>query len=66
MRAPCRVMLSGCPSDLQGGMPEGRGSPELLLANQAGIAAGKPWFDFFPDRVHRAGPAALMNVEAGA
>ncbi len=55
--APCRVMLSGCPSDPCGGMLEGRGSPELQLANQAGVAAGKLRFDFFPDRVHRAGPA---------
>lgn len=49
---PCKVMLSGYPSDLYDMTLKGWNSSEVQVMNQAGVRTEKIWFNFEIDRYH--------------
>ena len=51
---PCAVMVSGYPSALYDELLRGWRSVSLQVMNRAGVVTEKVWFNFTPDRVHRA------------
>ena len=50
----CQVMLSGFPSSFYDGQLAEWRSISLQVMNQAGVVTEKIWFNFEPDRLHRA------------
>lgn len=49
---PCKVMISGYPSELYDITLEGWHSLEIQVMNQAGVKTEKVWFNFEIDRYH--------------
>jgi site-specific DNA-adenine methylase len=49
---PCKVMLSGYPSDLYDSTLKGWNVIEIQVMNQAGVRTEKVWFNFAIDRYH--------------
>lgn len=52
MDLPCKVMISGYPSDMYDKALKGWNSLEIQVMNQAGVRTEKIWFNFEIDRYH--------------